>query len=100
MAGIPILTLVEVGECFIMQFNGGRGSCTQNILKGKDLILAVWRQAGLFLLEDGEGKYIAGEQRQYNSAVSNMSKPDYLIVRHSLLPFQTTSLQKMFRCQK
>lgn len=58
-----MLTLVEVGECFIMQFNGRRGSCTQNILKGKDLILAVWRQAGLLLLEDGEGKYITGEER-------------------------------------
>lgn len=34
-----MLTLVEVGECFIMQFNSRRGRCTQNILKGKDHIL-------------------------------------------------------------
>lgn len=77
-----MLTLVEVGECFIVQFDSGRGSCTQNILKGKDLIVAVWRQAGLLLLENGEGKYIAGEQRQNNSAVSNTSKLD-----HHHLPF-------------
>ncbi len=64
VAGILRLTLVEVGECFIMQFDGWRGSCTQNILKGKDLVFAVWRQVGLLLLEDGEGQYIAGEQRQ------------------------------------
>lgn len=63
VAGIPVLTLIEVGECFIMQFNGRRGSCTQNILKRKDLVVAVWRQVGLLLLEDGEGKYVAGEHR-------------------------------------
>lgn len=70
---IPMLTLVEVGECFIVQFNGGRGSCTQNILKGEDLIVAVWRQAGLLLLENGEGKNIAGEGRQNNSVIQTRS---------------------------
>lgn len=65
---VQMLTLVEVGECFIMQFNGWRGSCTKNILKGEDLVLGVWRQVGLLLLEDGKGKYIAGEQtRNYYS---------------------------------
>ena len=62
--GFPMLTLVEVGECFVMQFNGWRGSCTQNILKGKDLVVAVCRQVGLLLLEDGEGEHITGDQRQ------------------------------------
>lgn len=57
-----MLTLVEVGECFIMQFNGWRGSCAQNILEGKDLVVGVWRKVGLLLLEDGEGEYIAGKQ--------------------------------------
>lgn len=33
------LTLVEVGERFVMQFNSRRGRCTQNILKGKDHVL-------------------------------------------------------------
>lgn len=61
---MPMLTLVEVGECFIVQFNGWRGSCTQNILKGKDLVIGVWRQIGLLLLEDGEGEYIAEEQKK------------------------------------
>lgn len=56
-----MLTLVEVGERFIMQFNGWRGSCTQNILEGKDLVVGIWGQVGLLLLEDGKGKYIAGE---------------------------------------
>lgn len=46
-----------------MQFDGRRGSCTQNILKGKDLVLTVWRQAGLLLLEDGQGENIAGDNR-------------------------------------
>lgn len=46
-----------------MQFDGRRGSCTQNILKGKDLVLTVWRQAGLLLFEDGQGENIAGENR-------------------------------------
>lgn len=61
---ILMLTLVEVGECFIMQFNSRRGSCTQNILKWKDLVLTVWRQIWLLLLEDGECKHIAGEQER------------------------------------
>lgn len=64
MAVIQMLTLVEVGECFIMQFNSWRGSCTQNILEGKDLVVSVWRQVGLLLLEDGEGEDIAGGQRK------------------------------------
>lgn len=72
MAEIPRLTLVEVGECFIVQFNGWRGSCTQNILKGKDLVVAVWRQVGLLLFEDGEGEDIAGEQRQQNNTVRHI----------------------------
>lgn len=59
-----MLTLVEVGECFIMQFNSWRGSCTQDILEGKDLVVRVWRQVGLLLLEDGEGQYIAGDEKQ------------------------------------
>lgn len=46
-----------------MQFDGRRGSCTQNILKGKDLVLIVWRQAGLLLLEDGQGENIAEDNR-------------------------------------
>lgn len=58
-----LLTLVEVGECFLMQFDGRRGSCTQNILKGKDLVVTVWRQAGFLLLEDGQGENIAGDNR-------------------------------------
>lgn len=67
VAEIYMLTLVEVGECFIMQFNGWRGSCTQNILKGKDLVVGIWRQVGLLLFEDGEGEYIAGEQAKEHS---------------------------------
>lgn len=47
-----------------MQFNGWWGSCTQNILKGKDLVVRVRRQVGLLLFEDGKGKNIAGEQRE------------------------------------
>lgn len=62
-----MLTLVEVGEGFIVQFNGGRGSCTQNILKGEDLVIGVWRKVGLLLFEDGQRKHVAGEQRQKNS---------------------------------
>lgn len=57
------LTLVEVGEGLLMQFDSRRGSCTQNVLKGKDLVLTVWRQAGLLLLEDGQGENIAGDNR-------------------------------------
>lgn len=52
------LTLVEVGEGFIMQFNSRRGRCTQNILERKDHILIFWGQGGLLLLEDGKGKNI------------------------------------------
>lgn len=58
-----MLTLVEVGECFVMQFDSGRGSCTQNILEGKDLVVAVGRQVGLLLLEDGESEHVAAEKR-------------------------------------
>ena len=55
--------MVEVGEGFIVQFDGGRGSCTQNVLKGEDLVLVVRRKDGLFLFEDGEGEDIAEEQK-------------------------------------
>lgn len=79
MAVIQMLTLVEVGECFIMQFNSWRGSCTQNILEGKDLVFSVWRQVGLLLLEDGEGEDIAGEQRQTDRHT--------LIIENTLLTF-------------
>lgn len=64
-----MLTLVEVGECFVMQFNGWRGSCTENILKGKDLIFVVWRQVRLLLFEDGECEYITGEQEEEKESV-------------------------------
>lgn len=81
------LTLVEVGECFIMQFNSRRGRCTQNILKGKDHILIVWGQAGLLLLEDGKGKNITSgkkKERYMNCSVSNTVKPDFSTLRHLL----------------
>lgn len=52
-------TLVEVGECFLVQFDCRRGRCTQNVLEGKDLVFIVWGQAGLLLLEDGQGENIA-----------------------------------------
>lgn len=48
-----MLTLVEVGKCFIVQFDGRRGRCTQNILERKNLVLTVRRQVGLLLLKDG-----------------------------------------------
>lgn len=70
-----MLTLVEVGECFIMQFNSWRSSCTQNILKGKDLVLVVWRQVGLLLFEDGEGEHIAGEQRPRTKLLVSCQSP-------------------------
>lgn len=82
-----MLTLVEVGECFIMQFNSRRGRCTQNILKGKDHILIFWGQAGLLLLEDGKGKNITRgkkKQRYMKYTVSNTVKPDYPALRHLL----------------
>lgn len=74
-----MLTLVEVGERFIMQFNGWRGSCTQNILEGKDLVVGIWGQVGLLLLEDGESKYIAGEEKK--NSVSMLPMTDYLTLR-------------------
>lgn len=48
-----MLTLVEVGKRFIMQFDSRRGCCTQNILERKNLVLTVRRQVGLLLLKDG-----------------------------------------------
>lgn len=74
-----MLTLVEVGERFIMQFNSRRGRCTQNILKGKDHILIFWRQAGLLLLEDGKGKNITGGKKDtyITCTVINTVNPDY-----------------------
>lgn len=81
------LTLVEVGECFIMQFNSRRGRCTQDILKGKDHILIFWGQAGLLLLEDGKGKNITREkkkERNMKCSVNNTVKPDYLNLTHLL----------------
>lgn len=91
---ILVLTLVEVGERFVMQFNGRRGSCTQNILKGKDLVVAVRRQVGLLLLEDGEGEYVAGEHRdKKNKPLVKKREPDDA---HSLFPFHKTSLQKIY----
>lgn len=75
-----MLTLVEVGERFIVQFNSRRGRCTQNILKGKDHILIFWRQAGLLLLEDGKGKNITGGKKTdacITYTVVNTVDPDY-----------------------
>lgn len=67
-----VLTLVEVGEGFIVQFNGWRGSCTQNILKREDLVVSVWRQVRFLLFEDGEGKYITGEREKGRERVRTM----------------------------
>lgn len=75
-----MLTLVEVGERFIMQFNSRRGRCTQNILKGKDHILIFWRQAGLLLLEDGKRKNITGGKKTdtyITCTAINTVNPDY-----------------------
>lgn len=82
MAGAFILTLVEVGECFIVQFNGWRGRCTQNILKGKDLVFVFWRQVGLLLFEDGEGEHVAGEQSHEKRAVSKLPKTFHLTLKN------------------
>lgn len=58
--------MVEVGECFLVQFDGRRGRCTQNVLKGKDLVFIVRGQTGLLLLEDGQGKNIAVKKTKKN----------------------------------
>lgn len=57
-----MLTLVEVGKRFIMQFDSRRGCCTQNILERKNLVLTVRGQVRLLLLKDGEGQHVAGER--------------------------------------
>lgn len=92
-----MLTLVEVGERFIMQFNSRRGRCTQNILKGKDHILIFWRQAGLLLLEDGKGKNITGGKKTdtyITCTVINTVNPDCptqtLRPLHSTMPYLQT----------
>lgn len=78
--------MVEVGEGFLVQFDGRRGRRTQNVLKGKDLVLIVRGQAGLLLLEDGQGENITvkktdKEVGQNHSVecgrfIGNISKPN------------------------
>lgn len=79
-------TLVEVGECFLVQFDGRRGRCTQNILKGKDLVFIVWGQAGLLLLEDWQGKNIAGNIR-------DKKKSEMLVGHKVYLTFLVNTIQ-------
>lgn len=55
-------TLVEVGECFIVQLHGGRRGCTQHVLEGQNFVLVLWRQAGLLLLEDGQRQDVAARE--------------------------------------
>lgn len=77
-----MLTLVEVGERFVVQFNGWRGSCTQNVLEGKDLVVIVWRQVGLLLLENGEGKYIAREHKKKQLLLVSSQHLSHVLLAH------------------
>ena len=63
------LTLVEVGEGFVMQLDGWRCSCTQNILEGQDLVFIVRGQVGLFLLEDGQGEHVAETTKHRENSI-------------------------------
>ena len=75
------LTLVEVGECFVMQLDGRRGSCTQNILEGQDLVFIVRGQVGLFLLEDGQGEHVAETTKHKENSIKRF----YLFTNSFLL---------------
>lgn len=54
----PATTLVEVGQCLLVQLHGrGRGSA-QHVLQGRQAGLVLRGQLGLLLLEDGQSEHI------------------------------------------
>lgn len=57
-------TLVEVRERLVMQLDGGRGGGAQHILEWGVLALALQGEAGVLLLEDGQGQHITETQRR------------------------------------
>lgn len=70
MQGRCGLTLVEVGEGLVVQFDGRGGGGAQDVLEGQQLVLVLRGQAGLLLLEDGQSQDIAVETGSHLRQVS------------------------------
>ena len=53
--------MVQVSERLVVQLDGGRGGSTEHVLERRVFGVAVGRQAGILLLEDGQCQHVAME---------------------------------------